>query len=170
MSGTDMSAMDAAMRDKLAIREVIESWAIWRDSGDFDRLRTCFHDDGIMNASWFQGSADTFVARARVSFAKGSLSSHVMGATSIDLAGARAVAQSRVTIAARETIDGVLYDVACMGRMFDLFEKRGGRWAIVERQPTYEKDRADPVFCQRVLEHRAITRLKQVKREKRMRE
>lgn len=138
--------MDDITRDKLAIREVIESWAIWRDTGDFARLRTCFHDDGRMNATWFRGSADEFVTRGLASFAKGNMSSHVLGATSIDLAGTRAIAQTRMTIASRETIDGVLYDIACLGRFYDFFEQRAGRWAIVERQPTYEKDRADAVF------------------------
>lgn len=138
--------MDETLRDKLAIREVVESWAIWRDSGDFERLRTCFHDDGRMTATWFAGSADDFVARARGSFENGSMSSHVLGATSIDLAGARAVAQTRMTITSRDTIDGALYDLSCQGRFYDLFEKRQGRWAIAERRLAYEKDRADAVF------------------------
>jgi hypothetical protein len=42
-------------------------------------------------------------------------------------------------------LDGILVDVACMGRFYDFFEKRDGRWAIVWRQPIYEKDRLDPV-------------------------
>ena len=133
--------------DKAAIREVIESWAIWRDSGDWDGLATAWHPGGTMNASWFQGSTEEFISRAKTSFAKGSMSSHVLGATAIKLAGARAVAQTRVTISARETIDGALYDISCVGRFYDLFERRGGRWAIVARLLTYEKDRADPVFA-----------------------
>ena len=36
-------------------------------------------------------------------------------------------------------------DVVCWGRFYDFFEKRDGRWAIVRRQPIYEKDRLDPV-------------------------
>ena len=36
-------------------------------------------------------------------------------------------------------------DVICWGRFYDFFEKRDGRWAIVRRQPIYEKDRLDPV-------------------------
>ena len=77
--------MDETILDKLAVRDCIESWAIWRDSGDFDRLRTCFHHDGRMTAAWFQGTADQFVAGARASFAKGNMSRHELGATSIDL-------------------------------------------------------------------------------------
>lgn len=140
--------MHDGARDRQAIRDVIESWAIWRDSGDFERLRTCFHPDGRMTATWFSGSADEFVARARAGFAKGSMSSHVLGATSIDLAGSRAVAQTRMTITSRDTIDGALYDLACQGRFYDLFERRDGRWSIVERRLAYEKDRADPVFAE----------------------
>jgi hypothetical protein len=42
-------------------------------------------------------------------------------------------------------VDGVIADVVCTGRFYDFFEKRDGRWAIVRRQPIYEKDRIDPV-------------------------
>ena len=38
-----------------------------------------------------------------------------------------------------------MVDVVCTGRFFDFFEKRGGRWAIVLRQPIYEKDRMDVI-------------------------
>lgn len=125
---------------------MIESWAIWRDTGDWEGLATAWHDDAVMNATWFQGSARQFIERARQSYAKGNMSSHSLGGMSITMVGDRAVAQTRVTLAAREPIDGVLYDIVCIGRFYDLFEKRGGRWAIVVRQLTYEKDRADPVI------------------------
>ena len=42
-------------------------------------------------------------------------------------------------------MDGVPVDATCIGRFYDFFEKRQGRWAIVRRQPIYEKDRLDPV-------------------------
>jgi hypothetical protein len=29
-----------------AICEFVESWAVWRDAGDWERLRTVWHDDG----------------------------------------------------------------------------------------------------------------------------
>jgi hypothetical protein len=138
--------MDDELRDRLAIRELIESWAIWRDSGDFERLRTCYHDDGRMHATWFQGTADEFVARARASWARGNMSSHALGAIHVDLAGSRAVAQTRLTLSSRDEIDGVLLDIVCVGRFYDLLEKRQGRWAIAERRLTYEKDHAIPVI------------------------
>ena len=50
-----------------------------------------------------------------------------------------------MTISQRAKVHDVLVDVVCTGRFYDFFEKRGGRWAIVLRQPIYEKDRMDPV-------------------------
>src|SRR6185295_7770419 len=70
---------------------------------------------------------------------------HFLGGCTCDIAGTRAIAQTRMTINQRATVDGVLVDVVCTGRFYDFLEKRDGRWAIVRRQPIYEKDRMDPV-------------------------
>jgi hypothetical protein len=61
------------------------------------------------------------------------------------VAGDRAVAQTKMTISQRGEVTGVLCDVVCTGRFHDFVERRDGRWAIVLRQPIYEKDRIDPV-------------------------
>jgi hypothetical protein len=50
-----------------------------------------------------------------------------------------------MTIMQRAEVEGVLCDVNCLGRFYDFFEKRDGRWGIVLRQPIYEKDRIDTV-------------------------
>jgi hypothetical protein len=50
-----------------------------------------------------------------------------------------------MTIDQRATVDGVTVDAVCTGRFYDFFEERADRWAIVRRQPIYEKDRLDPV-------------------------
>ena len=62
-----------------------------------------------------------------------------------EIAGNRAISQARMAIHQRAPLDGVLVDVTCTGRFYDFFEKRAGRWAIVRRQPIYEKDRLDVV-------------------------
>jgi hypothetical protein len=139
---------DAAMTDlddKLAIREVIDNWVVWRDSGQWDRFRTVWHDDARMHATWFQGSADDFIANARKSWGRGGVSIHFLGGTSIALHGTRAIAQTKMKIDTRGTVEGVLCDVVSTGRFYDFFEQRAGRWAIALRQPIYEKDRLDPV-------------------------
>jgi hypothetical protein len=132
-------------QDSFAIREVIDNWALWRDAGDWERFATVWHDDGWMTATWFQGPASEFIRVSREGFERGVSILHFLGGFTCDIAGARAIAQTKMTISQRATVDAVLVDVVCTGRFYDFLEKRGGRWAIVRRQPIYEKDRLDPV-------------------------
>ena len=131
--------------DRQEIIEVVENWAVWRDAGDWERFRTVWHDDGWMTATWFQGPAAKFVEVSKAGFDKDVSILHFLGGSSVDLNGARAVAQTKMTISQRGDVDKVTVDVVCTGRFFDFFEKRKNRWAIVRRQPIYEKDRMDPV-------------------------
>ena len=136
---------DANFSDRLAIRDLLENWAVWRDAGDWDRFRTVWHDDGVMMATWFQGPADEFIRVTQEGWAKGVSILHFLGGSSVDVAGDRAVAQTKMTISQRGEVEGVLCDVVCTGRFYDFFERRAGRWGLVLRQPIYEKDRMDPV-------------------------
>jgi SnoaL-like domain len=144
VSSADASSDDLES-ERLAIRTVVNDWVLWRDSGDWDRFATVWHDDGWMSATWFQGTAREFIAASRGAFERGVRILHVLGGSTCDIAGNRAIAQTRMTIHQRALVDGVLVDVACIGRFYDFFEKRAGRWAIVRRQPVYEIDRLDPV-------------------------
>ena len=127
------------------IRELVESWAVWRDAGDWDRLRSVWHADGRMMATWFQGSADGFIEANKQGWARGVRILHFLGGSSIDVAGERAISQTKMTISQRAAVHDVLCDVVCTGRFYDFFERRDGRWGLVLRQPIYEKDRLDPV-------------------------
>jgi hypothetical protein len=131
--------------DRLAIRALVENWAVWRDAGDWERFRGVWHDDGRMMATWFQGPADEFIRVSREGFERGVSILHFLGGTSIDLAGDRAIAQTKMTISQRAEVDGVLCDVVCTGRFYDFVERREGAWGLVLRQPIYEKDRLDPL-------------------------
>ena len=137
--------MDSAMLDRLRIREVVENWAIWRDAGDWERFRSVWHPGATMMATWFQGPAERFIEASREGWDKGVSILHLLGGSSIDVAGKRAIAQTKMTISQRASLDGVACDVVCTGRFYDFFERRSGVWAIVLRQPIYEKDRLDPL-------------------------
>jgi len=134
---------DAAERQ--AIRELIENWAVWRDAGDWERFATVWHDDGWMTATWFQGPARDFIRVSREGFERGVNILHFLGGFTCEVAGVRAIAQTRMTINQRAEVHGVPVDVVCTGRFYDFLEKRNGRWGIVRRQPIYERDRMDPV-------------------------
>ena len=137
--------METELFEKLVIRELIENWALWRDSGDWERFATVWHDDGVMMATWFQGPATEFIRVTQEGWAKGVSILHFLGGSSVDLRGNRSVAQTKMTISQRALVQGVLCDVVCAGRFYDFLEKRSGRWGLVLRQPIYEKDRLDPV-------------------------
>ncbi|WP_439359750.1 nuclear transport factor 2 family protein [Bradyrhizobium sp. DASA03007] len=137
--------MDPQLLDRLAIRDLLENWAVWRDAGDWERFATVWHEEGWMSATWFQGPARDFMRVSQEGFAKGVRILHFLGGTSIDLSGERAIAQTKMTISQRALVHDVLCDVVCTGRFYDFLEKRQARWGIVRRQPIYEKDRIDPV-------------------------
>ena len=137
--------MQASWEDRLAIIETVNDWALWRDAGDWERFRGVWHEDGWMTATWFQGPAEKFIEVSKAGFDKGVSILHFLGGTSVDLSGPRAIAQTKMTISQRASVDGVPVDVVCTGRFYDFFEERRRKWAIVRRQPIYEKDRMDPI-------------------------
>jgi len=137
--------VDQPLADRLAIRDVVETWAVARDSGDWATFRGTWHDDGYMMATWFQGPAEQFTSVSRDGWERGVNILHFLGGGRVTVAGTRAIAQTKMTIMQRGVVHDALCDVACIGRFYDFFERRDGRWAIVLRQPIYEKDRLDPV-------------------------
>jgi hypothetical protein len=140
------------LADQMRIRALIECWAVWRDAGDWERFRTVWHPDGVMMATWFQGPFEEFIRVTQEGWARGVSILHFLGGSAIDLARERAVAQTKMTISQRATIEGVLCDVVCTGRFYDFLCKHQGEWRLLHRQPIYEKDRIDPVDPGSVLE------------------
>jgi hypothetical protein len=140
--------MDAALRDELEIRQMVERWAVWRDAGDWERFATVWHPDGVMMATWFQGPFREFIRVTQEGWAKGVSILHFLGGSAVEVAGDRAIAQTKMTISQRGMVEGasgpVLCDVVCTGHE--------GQWKLLHRQPIYEKDRIDPVDPSAVLQ------------------
>jgi hypothetical protein len=137
--------MADTLQDELLIRRLIERWAVWRDAGDWERFATVWHPDGVMMATWFQGSYAEFIRVTQEGWAKGVSILHFLGGSAIEVNGDRAIAQTKMTISQRGPVEGVLCDVVCTGRFHDFVAKHEGQWKLLHRQPIYEKDRIDPV-------------------------
>ncbi|WP_055553476.1 nuclear transport factor 2 family protein [Streptomyces sp. NBRC 110028] len=132
--------------DRHEIRQLVENWALWRDAGDWRRFATVWHPrDGWMSATWFQGSAADFIKASREGFESGVSILHFLGGHTADIVGDRAIAQTKMTINQRSSIDGVEVDVVCTGSFYDFLSRHEGRWTLVRRQPIYEKDRLDVI-------------------------
>ncbi|MGW0802539.1 nuclear transport factor 2 family protein [Nonomuraea sp. NPDC002799] len=130
--------------DQAEIRQLVENWAVWRDAGQWDRFATLWHPDGVMQATWFQGGYRDFIEVSRQGWARGVRILHFLGGTSAEVAGDRAIAQTKMTITQRALVEGVECDVVCTGRFYDFLSRDDG-WRLVLRQPVYERDRIDPV-------------------------
>lgn len=48
--------------DRAAVREAVENWGLWRDSGRWEQLKALYTPDAIVHTTWFVGSAAEFVA------------------------------------------------------------------------------------------------------------
>lgn len=140
----EAGAIDAGLIDRLAIREILENWVIWRDAGDWDRLATLWHDDGGMVSTWCQAHHQEFIASARKLMEAGATALHLLGGSSVDVNGTRATARTKMRIFGQGLLDGVPVRVTCVGRFFDALEKRNGCWGIVLREPAYDLDWLSP--------------------------
>ena len=141
--------MTDTLQDELLIRRMVERWAVWRDAGDWERFASVWHPDGVMMATWFQGPFAEFIRVTREGWTKGVSILHFLGGSVIEVAGDRAVAQTKMTISQRGMVEGedgpTLCDVVCTGRFNDCVVRHDGEWKLLHRQPIYEKDRLDPV-------------------------
>jgi hypothetical protein len=147
--------VDKQMSDELEIRQMVERWAVWRDAGDWARFATVWHPEGVMMATWFQGPFADFIRVTQEGWAKGVSILHFLGGTVVEIAGDRAIAQTKMTISQRGMVEGadgpVLCDVVCTGRFYDFVTREQDGWKLLHRQPIYEKDRIDPVDSTAVL-------------------
>ncbi|MBL0421478.1 nuclear transport factor 2 family protein [Ramlibacter sp. AW1] len=131
--------------EELKIRRLVENWAVWRDAGDWERFATVWHPDGMMMATWFQGPFREFIRVTQEGWSKGVSILHFLGGSAIEIAGDRAIAQTKMTISQRGPVEGVPCDVVCTGRFYDFITRHEGEWKLLHRQPIYEKDRIDPL-------------------------
>lgn len=134
-----------SITDRIEISQLIEDWALWRDTGQWDRLATVWHSEGRMVTTWCEASGVEFIERTRAAWANGLSALHAQSGTTVDIAGDRALAQTRMRITQRGLVHGVLVDVECDGRFWDALQRENGGWKLRLRQPIYELDRMIPV-------------------------
>jgi hypothetical protein len=121
--------------DKAAIAALMQGW-MFRDLGQWDELRTLFHPEGRMEASWFQGLFSDFVDASMRMGASDLRTKHVMGTPIISLNGDRAIAETNAII----VCDNAALRLGCNthGRFYDLVERRDQNWKILERHFFYD--------------------------------
>lgn len=131
--------------DRQDIAAVIADWALCRDTGRWDRLRSLYAPGATMQTTWFDGPAQEFIDRSVTSFGGKVRAQHFIGVSTIDVEGGRATAETRVILLIRAPLEDVQVDVTCYGRFYDFFVRLDDAWRIQKRIPVYEKDRIDAV-------------------------
>ena len=140
MSTTSATAASELL-DRLAIRELAENWIVYRDTRDWERFLEVWHEDGSLMTTWGgRASPQSFTEAATRGYAQGDRAIHANGGTAVQLAGDRAIGQTKLRIMQRGMVEGVECDVTCLGRSYDFYERREGRWGLVLRQVIYERD------------------------------
>ena len=149
---------EARLADRAAIIEAVANWALWRDTGRWEKLRGLYTDDAIQHTTWFVGPAREFIERVAARPLGGS--QHFVGACAVELNGDRAIAETRLVLLVRGTLHEVEVDVSCYARSYDRFVRAAGAWRIERREMIYEKDRLDPVdpAARMVLDQAALAR------------
>src|SRR5581483_11582972 len=139
-----LQSMESA--DKLAIAELIQAWALYRDQGKWKELRGTFSPDGHISVSWFRGPFEQFVERCRAGFAASrTWSRHHLFASVVTVQNDRAIAETPVIIRVRQKFGAVEADLTSFSRFLDRLERGARGWRIAERAAIYERDRLDPV-------------------------
>jgi Acyl-CoA dehydrogenase, C-terminal domain/SnoaL-like domain len=83
------------------IRQAVENWALWRDTGRWQQLRALYTADAVVHTTWFVGTASEFVDRCMGAAKRGSRSQHFVGAVCVELNAQRAIAESRAMLLVR---------------------------------------------------------------------
>lgn len=133
---SDVSASELRLiADKAAIDALMQGW-MFRDTAQWDKLRTLFHSDGRMEASWFQGLFSDFVDASMRMGASDLRTKHVMGTPIISFKNDKALAETNAIIAR----DNAALQLGCNshGRFFDCIERRDRNWKILKRQFVYD--------------------------------
>ena len=152
--------------DRLHIRELCESWPLYRDAAEWKNYAAMFHPWAYITTSWTQGPLSHFIASSKQGFEQQAPHGpfpyilHRVNGQAVDVQGDRAVSKMKVTITCRILMDGVEMDNEAECRFFFLLSKRVSvpegeegkgdgkeepRWAADFMTLLFDKDKFVPV-------------------------
>jgi hypothetical protein len=129
-----------AMLDKFEIAEVVQTERAARDQAQWERMLATYHQDSVVDLSWFHGSGPDFVHASRRTYDAGRRSAHEMGPTLVTLRGDRALAHTPCAVTARTRFDGVEVEVVTHSRLHQRMLRRDGQWRIARLGIVYLRD------------------------------
>ncbi len=140
MNDLSMKNTSEQLADRAAICDVLQNWGLWRDRCDWEALRGVYAPGATMQTTWMDGPASDFVDVCQRMSAGPTRAQHYIGVPIVQVNGACALAQTRITILVRAQLNGIEVDATCYGWFIDRMVKLDGKWLIQHRAPLYEKD------------------------------
>ena len=135
-----MTRLDGFL-DKLTVTELAQTERAARDRGDWAQMLATYHSDARVQVTWFEGPASAFVDESCRQYLAGTRTFHQIGATVVQLNGARAIAETGCAVHLRDEIAGEPCDVTAFCRYRCRAELRASEWGLVSLVGVYLKDR-----------------------------
>ncbi len=121
------------------IRTAVVRYARGVDRADGDLIRSAFHEGAHLDHGAFVGTAEEFAAQyCSVERTSASGVMHALAQIAVDVDGDRATSETYFVCYFRLTEHDVEVVDAFGGRYLDGWERRGGRWGIVDRMTVYD--------------------------------
>jgi hypothetical protein len=127
-----------------AITQLVLAERECRDMGRWERMKSCYHADGMVRISWFQGNAHEFVDASREMARRQVLAKHRLGPVAVRIAGFRAVATMVIMIDIPAVLKGVEVMLSNQARVFYRAEWREGAWKLASFEVFYMRDELAP--------------------------
>lgn len=123
------------LEDRQAINDLMIGW-MRRDLAQWDSLRQLFHEDGVIEITWFEGKFGDFVDASMRMGTSSLRTKHVITAPVVAFNSDKAIAETNAMIVG-ENVD---LAIGCVNhnRFYDRIEKRDGVWKIINRQSIYD--------------------------------
>lgn len=142
--------MQKTMQELLAesaIRDIQMRYCRAADRMDFDLFRTCFHDNAVLEFSFFTGGVDEFIGMAEQMLNNFVITTHFTGNTLIEVKGDSAWCEFYTLATHRIAADdkGPDRDFITSVRYIDRMECREEDWRIKRRLCVLDWARTDPV-------------------------
>lgn len=142
--------MQKTMQELLAesaIRDIHIRYCRAADRMDFDLFRTCFHDDAVLEFSFFTGSVDEFIVMAEQMLKNFAITTHFAGNALIEVKNDQAWCEFYALATHRIAADekGPDRDFITSVRYIDHMGCREGDWRIERRLCVLDWARTDPL-------------------------
>jgi hypothetical protein len=123
--------------DRIQIIDLMSGWT-YRDTANWDMLRTLWHPDGTIKITWYEGPFGGFVDGSVRMAGSPFNTKHLIGTPlpKFNAQGNRAIVETSAMILGENM--GLGLGCAVQNRFYDTVEKRDGLWKILFRQAIYD--------------------------------